>query len=411
MPYNNYPEIHPLKNDKSNLHGLTYDYFLYLSADIPNDGMVNAVQGLINYGISIGKISANYTLLGHRQLIRSKCPGDALFDLMKNWPHWGQPDADVLTQMVLDFGEEIEDIHSMTLPSFPVILRREWGAKPSKSPLQQMQEVPVPFVIIHDTPIFKSCSSMNQCKERMREIQQNYQEDHKSDDIDYSFCIGSNGITMEARGWDLMTNHTPGYYGRSIEIALLGNFKTTAPNTSMVNAVQGLINYGITIGKISPNYTLLAHRQLHGSNCPGDALFNLMKRWPHWGQPEGSAKTGIKRIEWGAKPPKSPPEQMQEVPVPFVILHDTFIPKSCHSMNNCKETMRELQRNHQDDRGYKDIAYSFCIGHKGLIMEGRGWDLSSGGTPGYDQKSIAIAIIGDYSSKCITPYHFKMNHC
>ncbi|KAG8229829.1 hypothetical protein J437_LFUL008797 [Ladona fulva] len=185
-------------------------------------------------------------------------------------------------------------VQSTITPSFPIVSRSEWGAKPPKSPPEQMHEVPVPFVLIHHTYIPGYCNSTEACKEAMREMQRFHQDDRGWNDIGYSFCIGCNGITMEGRGWDSRGAHAPGYNERSIGICLIGDFRggctntlpTVLPDDGMLNAVQGLINYGIDIGKISANYTLMGHRQVRNTECPGDALFNLIQHWAHFGDPE-----------------------------------------------------------------------------------------------------------------------------
>lgn len=54
----------------------------------PNAAAISAVQDLISYGVAIGKIDANYTLLGHRQTASTDCPGDSLYQLIQTWPRW-----------------------------------------------------------------------------------------------------------------------------------------------------------------------------------------------------------------------------------------------------------------------------------------------------------------------------------
>ncbi|XP_066603431.1 peptidoglycan-recognition protein SC2-like [Prorops nasuta] len=54
----------------------------------PNVAAVRATKQLIAYGASIDKISATYTLLGHKQTAPTLCPGDKLYELIKSWPHW-----------------------------------------------------------------------------------------------------------------------------------------------------------------------------------------------------------------------------------------------------------------------------------------------------------------------------------
>lgn len=65
----------------------------------------------------------------------------------------------------------------------------------------------------------------------------------------------------------------------------------------------------------------------------------------------------VSRNDWGAKPPKAI-EWINET-VPFVIIHHSYIPSACYSMQNCSEAMRGMQRFHQDDQGWADIGYTY----------------------------------------------------
>lgn len=51
---------------------------------------------------------------------------------------------------------------------------------------------------------------------------------------------------------------------------------------NMLQATHDLIDYSITQGYLLSNYTLYGHRQVRATECPGDALFNEIKTWPHF---------------------------------------------------------------------------------------------------------------------------------
>lgn len=63
------------------------DYF-NVSVELPSNDMLENVHQLINYGVSSGKIQENYTLLGHRQVRKTECPGDRLFNEISTWKHF-----------------------------------------------------------------------------------------------------------------------------------------------------------------------------------------------------------------------------------------------------------------------------------------------------------------------------------
>lgn len=74
------------KNDTSdNAH--TYNVVFY-TAELPTEQMIDAINGIIQFGIDKGHIQANYTLLGHRQVRETECPGDRFFNEIKSWKHF-----------------------------------------------------------------------------------------------------------------------------------------------------------------------------------------------------------------------------------------------------------------------------------------------------------------------------------
>lgn len=51
----------------------------------------------------------------------------------------------------------------------------------------------------------------------------------------------------------------------------------------MLKATHDLITYAVDNGYLAPDYVLHGHRQVRATICPGDALFNEIKTWPHFG--------------------------------------------------------------------------------------------------------------------------------
>ncbi|KAG0418338.1 hypothetical protein HPB47_004938 [Ixodes persulcatus] len=49
--------------------------------------------------------------------------------------------------------------------------------------------------------------------------------------------------------------------------------------------------------------------------------------------------------------------------------------------------------------GWYDIGYNFLIGGNGLVFEGRGWDYVGAHTVGFNNKSVSLGFVGDYSDK------------
>ncbi|KAK3915397.1 Peptidoglycan-recognition protein LB [Frankliniella fusca] len=105
----------------------------------------------------------------------------------------------------------------------------------------------------------------------------------------------------------------------------------------------------------------------------------------------------VPRDEWGARPPKGVVEMVG--PVSTVVIHHTYSPAYCADAAACEAAMRSMQTFHQDDRGWDDIGYSFAVGGDGRVYKGRGWNRVGAHAPPYNQDSIGITLIGDWTAQ------------
>ena len=73
-----------------------------------------------------------------------------------------------------------------------------------------------------------------------------------------------------------------------------------------------------------------------------------------------------------------------------------------HNTNECVASVRAIQRNHQQQRGWDDVGYNFLIGGSDVraeIYEGRGFDVVGAHAVGYNSRSVGIALIGDWTGE------------
>ncbi|XP_077260710.1 peptidoglycan-recognition protein SD-like [Temnothorax americanus] len=160
-----------------------------------------------------------------------------------------------------------------------IVERDEWGARPPLKPLRKMN-LPVPHVIIcHTASNF--CTTQSKCANELR-IMQDYQMKTGYADIAYNFLVGGDGLAYVGRNWNYIGGHSGNYNGISIGIAFIGNFTSVVPPKTQLNAAKELIELGVRAGKIAPDYKLLGARQVVNNKSPGDALYNVIKKWPHW---------------------------------------------------------------------------------------------------------------------------------
>nr|XP_022289171.1 peptidoglycan-recognition protein SC2-like isoform X2 [Crassostrea virginica] len=158
--------------------------------------------------------------------------------------------------------------------------RASWGAKAPKS--STIMSTPVSLFFVHHT-VGSSCNDFTSCAAVMRSIQ-NYHMDIKGwSDIGYSFLVGEDGAVYEGRGWNKVGAHTQGYNSRGLAASVMGNFMNRKPNTAALNAMKNLIQCGISRGYITSTYKLYGHRDVVSTTtCPGDALYQEIKTWPHY---------------------------------------------------------------------------------------------------------------------------------
>lgn len=163
-----------------------------------------------------------------------------------------------------------------------IVNRRTWLAQPAVARSNNLSH-PVPYVVILHTAT-ESCKTQAACVFIVRHVQTFHIESYGWNDIGYSFLVGGDGSVYEGRGWDIEGAFAYGYNRKAIGISFIGTFTSELPTPKQLQAGQQLIDLGVKLGKISPEYKLLAHRQLSSTESPGLAFFNLLMTWPHWAE-------------------------------------------------------------------------------------------------------------------------------
>ncbi|XP_012978366.1 N-acetylmuramoyl-L-alanine amidase [Mesocricetus auratus] len=170
----------------------------------------------------------------------------------------------------------------------PAILPRcRWGAAPYRGNPTPLR-LPLGFLYVHHTYVpAPPCTTFQRCAANMRSMQRFHQNERHWNDIGYSFVVGSDGYVYEGRGWHWVGAHTRGHNSRGFGVAFVGNYTGSLPSDTALNTVRDVLpSCAIRAGHLQPDYKLLGHRQLVRSDCPGDALFNLLRTWPHFVEAE-----------------------------------------------------------------------------------------------------------------------------
>ncbi|CAL8105796.1 unnamed protein product [Calicophoron daubneyi] len=162
-----------------------------------------------------------------------------------------------------------------------VVSRSEWGAR---SPVEEtLMFDPKPYAIIHHTAT-STCSG-NHCKAVVRAIQNFHMDTRGWWDIGYNFLIGADGVVYEGRGWGVVGAHAKGWNNVSYGFSVIGDFMKNRPTKASLKAVRAVIKQAVKRGYLTRTYKLLGHRDVGNTSCPGDAFYEIIKTWPHYGRP------------------------------------------------------------------------------------------------------------------------------
>ncbi|XP_026849456.1 peptidoglycan-recognition protein LC isoform X5 [Drosophila persimilis] len=213
----------------------------------------------------LGIILATTTNLFGKTLNKSKL-GDVLDDSRLNIPINSTIDQDNIGGgLILRF------VH-----------RQAWLAQPPQKTLADLM-LPVSLVIVLPTNS-DNCSTQAQCVLRVRLRQTFDIESLQEDDIAFNFVIGGDGNVYVGRGWNQVGAHMSGYNVRSLSFAYIGSFQNQKPSAKQLSVTHLLLERGVSLGKISPNYRLTGASKLEPSitEYKADQLYQSFSNWTHW---------------------------------------------------------------------------------------------------------------------------------
>ncbi|KAI0219703.1 Peptidoglycan-recognition protein SC2 [Lamellibrachia satsuma] len=161
-----------------------------------------------------------------------------------------------------------------------VFSRSEWEARQPRPGVESMKNTPLTVIMHHSAT--RGCTDRSSCSALVRSFQRYHMDTHGWLDIGYNFLVGEDGNIYEGRGWDKVGAHARGHNSDSIGICVIGNFEERQPARTAQDAAQRVIDLGVSLGKISPSYTLRGHRDVGSTLCPGQYLYDIIRRWAHY---------------------------------------------------------------------------------------------------------------------------------
>lgn len=106
----------------------------------------------------------------------------------------------------------------------------------------------------------------------------------------------------------------------------------------------------------------------------------------------------VRRSAWGAQPPRGKPVPIA-TPVAGLFLHHSA------GQDGGPETVRAIQRFHQQTRGWADIAYTWLYSPTNRVwFEGRGPGIAGGHTRHHNKRAHAVCVLGNYETT-VPPAH------
>ena len=161
-----------------------------------------------------------------------------------------------------------------------VISRGLWLAQARSDDPKPLIVNPPRYVMVSHT-VSSPCIEERFCKNVVLGIQANHLGQGFGD-IGYNFLIGGDGFIYEGRGWGVIGAHTLLFNSYSIGVAFIGNYVVEKPSKKQLDAFQFLLDAGVELGKLDPEYKILFQRQVTATESPGGSLIDILKNWSHW---------------------------------------------------------------------------------------------------------------------------------
>ncbi|WP_309132457.1 NlpC/P60 family protein [Brevibacterium sp.] len=193
---------------------------------------------------------------------------------------------------------------SKKVPKPNIASRKSWGAKPYDGSPDYASSVKQ--AVVHHTAGANSYSAED-VPSILRGIQTYHQKGRGWDDIGYNVIADKYGRLWQARGGDInkavigahVANHNSGTFG----ISVLGTYDKKAPPRKTRDAVASAIAWKLSLsGRSVSKSTVVAHRDLAQTDCPGDAFYAKM------GEIRDTASKILKSGELPEDEPKEKPK-------------------------------------------------------------------------------------------------------
>lgn len=159
----------------------------------------------------------------------------------------------------------------------------EWGRKLLAGKSLTPMTDPASYWVIHHT----AGGTSRSLADELRLIDEDARGEGKTC-IDYSFAVNLAGEIGEGRGWRIRGAHTKapvpdgwaGHGGTFNEhahaLVFIGNYERHNVSVAQMKAAEWLIDEGVRLGHVRPDYRTIGHRDVWPTLCPGEHLYALL---------------------------------------------------------------------------------------------------------------------------------------
>ena len=167
-----------------------------------------------------------------------------------------------------------------------------WGARaPVRSRLDPVGGSWLRITIHHSdqVPGTRLDGTLADSQEALRKIQHNQIENERWGDIGYHLLIDASGRIFEGRSLEWQGAHARGDNNvRNLGICLLGDFRTRPPTSAALATLESLLEEARARYSIARS-SVVCHRDLVNTICPGDALAAWVKGYRRGATPDLAA--------------------------------------------------------------------------------------------------------------------------
>ncbi|CAF1142627.1 unnamed protein product [Rotaria sordida] len=155
-------------------------------------------------------------------------------------------------------GAHCKTYNTKSLGCSDILERSSWNARPYKS-REILKTLPVTHIVVHQIAGYNSIMNHQNCIKSIKQIQDDYLDTLKYDDIGYNFILcGDNDDQQQiytGRGWNITGAHCKNYNTKSLGIWIIGNYA----DIKSLKAFKSLIQCGIMKNYIMKSFTLVGH--------------------------------------------------------------------------------------------------------------------------------------------------------